>query len=164
MSMRRVLVMALLGFALLLGSTEQVGAVEFLGEICWTGAVTEDETGPITGNTLLFRLGVTQMSGSYFSFQGTRIVYPPPAGAPAGNPVFVHGGAVVFGSEVILTGHSTWDGNPNYATRSGRSFQLKLSLSDLNGTFWSEMLDFDTTARTFTVHYGAGTATFSACP
>ncbi len=162
---RRVFVAALLGLTFLLGwSMERAGAVNYLGEYCWTGTITENETGPATGNTLLFRLGVTQMDGLYFSFQGTRIVTNPPPGALPSYPVFAHGGAVIFGNEVIITGHSTYDGNPNYPTRSGRSFQLKLSLANLNGTFWSEFTDFDTTARTFTDHYAAGSATFSACP
>jgi hypothetical protein len=165
MSTRHGAVGILLGLALLLGwSREGTSAVTYLGEACWVATVTEDETGPGIGNTLLFRFGITQMGGPYYSFQGTRIITNPAQGSLPRNPVFLAGGAVVSGNEVIFDGHSTYDGNPNYATRSARSFQLKVNLSDLNGTFWSNSTDFNTTARTFTDHYNTGPATFSTCP
>jgi hypothetical protein len=138
-------------------------ASTYLGEICWLGTQTEDETGPIvpTGATLVFRLGISQTGASYFFFQGTRTQIPPVS--PSSLPVFIDGAVFIHGSEVIVSGHSTYDGAPNYATRSGRDFGLRLNTS-LNGTFWSTWQEWNTGTRTYTPRYAAGTVNYGTCP
>ena len=160
----RACAVAVIALALVLGwGGEQASAAAYLGEFCWQVTLTENETGPTTGNTLLFRLGVTQMGGQYYSVQGTRTVTNPPA-APGAAPVFLHGAGFVSGTEVIITANSTYDGTPEPAIRSGRSFQLRLNPVNFNGTLWSTFTDFDVAGRTFADHYVAGPATFTACP
>jgi hypothetical protein len=165
MGTRKVVVAAILGLSLLVGwGGAQVGASTYLGEVCLFGTQTEDEAGPIapTGTQLVFRLGVSQADASHFFFQGTRSVTPPLS--PSSLPVFIEGAVLLHGSDVIISGHSTYDGNPNYTTRSGRAFQLRVGAVDLSGTFWSTWHEFDTGARTFTARYAAGTVALGTCP
>jgi hypothetical protein len=165
MSMRQILVMVLLGFTLLLGSVERVSAVDFLGEFCWSVTLTEGTTGPTPGPTYLYRLGVTQMDGSHYTLQGNRVLTASPSPPPfAVAPGFIHAGAIVSGSAVIITGNATYDGTPDYPGRTVRSIRFQLTLPTLSGAYWDMATSFDTVGRTFTESYSAGPATFTVCP
>ncbi len=136
-------------------SISSVEASDYLGDVCWSFHKTEDDHGS-TDETYLTRIGVTHMGGSYCILQGIIEV-------PDDNRFILDGTAVIIGNEVFITMNGSQDHSPD-PWRDTDIIQMRLNLSTLNGTFWGNRLDFNTSTREFDHGYAAGTATLTTCP
>lgn len=131
-------------------------AGDYLGEFCWLFQKTEDEHGPKVEGPFLMRAGVTYMGGAYYTLQGVL-------DAPSG-PSILNGGAVIVGNEVLVTANESHDHGLTKPYRDSGIVQMRINLSNLNGSWWNVRNDFDTLTRSFNDGYAAGTVTFTTCP
>ncbi len=137
------------------GGISSAEASDYLGEFCWSLHVIEEDDGP-GDETVLMRIGITHMGGSSYSMQGTVEVSDD-------NSVVINGSVAVIGNELFISGTGS-QRHRLLPWRDAVTFQARLDPSTLNGTFWSNILTFDTRAREFDHSYSAGTATFTTCP
>ncbi len=79
------------------------------------------------------------------------------------KPMFVSGGAVVIGNEIVISGSITHERSPEKPNCSG-NLQSHLDISTLNGTWWAITDCFDNVDKEFGHDYSAGTVTLTACP
>jgi len=130
-------------------------AGDYMGEFCWSIHITERENGP-ADDTYLTRYEATYMGGSHYMLSGIVEV-------PGDNPHVSQGTAKVIGNEIYITtnGAQNHSANPWRDTGTG---QMRLNLSTLNGTFWGNILSFNTSTREFYPGYAAGEATLITCP
>lgn len=134
------------------------------GEVCWSMYVIQTEDGPATATEqgpFIARYRMTHTGGSYFILQGTITV-------PNDNPVLHFGSAVRIDNEILITMNTSQDhnsSNPSDAPwRDTGTLHIRLDATTLNGTFWQNGLDFNTSTGQFSQEYSAGTVTFTACP
>jgi hypothetical protein len=130
---------------------------DYWGEYCWLFQQTENEHGPTVSEPVLIRAGVTYMGGAYFMLQGYVTV-------PDDNPVVFNGSAVIIGNEVLITMNISQE-HLTIPYRDSGVAHVTLSLSTLNGTWWSNYMSFNTQTRAGgEPHYSAGTMTLTTCP
>ena len=142
--------------ALLAAGPPMAAAQTYLGEVCWSVLETENESGPTSKSPGVLRAGVTTIGAGYYFLQGHVTT--------ADNPFFLHATGVIVGTEIWITGSDAQDHTPTKPYRDGGVMQVRLSPSNLSGTWWDVYSSFKTTDRSLSPGYGAGTATLIACP
>jgi len=132
-------------------------AQSYIGNFCWNITVIERETGPVSPETFLARFDVMHMGGVSYALQGAVLL-------PDDNPFVVTGAAHIIGSDIYmnLTGTQAHASEP---WRDTGVMQVKLALSNLNGTFYEVSNDFNPSSPLDDPRgYAAGTVTFTSCP
>ena len=122
-------------------------AAEYLGEFCWNFTYDENATGPITPVSGISKYSVTHVGGGNYLVLGNGQI----------------GSARIAGDFVLVTANSTLE-SEDPISRQARTAQWKLNVSTLSGTIWRTMIKFDTSSRSLTLGYHAGTATLVTCP
>jgi len=148
-----ILVIALMGMICGL-SVSSAGAIEYLGEFCWSFTYNENTAGEITPVTGISKYGITNTGGGYYLLQGK--------GTDDSTAGFF-ASAVIDGNHLVITAYGTYE-NTELNNRQTRISQWKLDLVTLNGTVWRTVTRFDTTTRNLNEYYNAGTVTWVKCP
>jgi hypothetical protein len=156
-----VLIIGLVSISCLTGTAStkaEASAPDYWGEYCWLFQQSEDEHGPKVVESFLMRVGVTYIGGAYFTLQGYVTI-------PNDNPIISNGFAVIIGNEVHITMNTSQEHITTPYRDSGVA-HASLSLSTLNGTWWSNYISFNAQTRDLAneTAYSAGTMTFTGCP
>lgn len=133
----------------------QAEGSDYLGEFCWTIHKTQDDRGA-TDETYVVKIAVTRTGGANFIVQGIVELSDD-------NPFIFGGNARLVGNDFLMT----MSGSQEHSSgpwRDAGTMHIRLDSKSLNGTFWSNRLDFNTSTREFDHGYAAGTATLSNCP
>ncbi len=137
-------------------STPMAAAQTYLGEFCW--GYSEDPppgTRGIGVGVDPLPAAVTHVGGAYYLFQG-RV-----------GSLFLEATGVIVGDELWLNGSTAQDFAPGFPERSSGSWQARLNLSTLSGTFWrilSNVVILDGVHPSYTQGYITGNLEFrGAC-
>jgi len=130
-------------------------ASDYLGEFCWQAHLTQTEKGP-QDITVLMKLGISYMGGSYLTAQGSF---------PIDDPVIFGATGQVVGNEILLTFNNSQQHSDSPWRDSGVG-QLRINLSTLNGTFWNNYMSFNSATGAYNGEggYSLGTLTYVSCP
>ena len=139
--------------ALLLIVHEDVWALPFSGDICYSAHITQRETGPVN-ETFTFKLHVTPLDAT------TCVAYAL-VSVSADNPAFVSGICRIGGGLIYLNLNETQAHKDGW--RDTEIVQVKLNSATLNGAMYQIAHDFNTKTRTFDEGYASGTLTKIAC-
>lgn len=131
-------------------------AGDYMGEFCFTLQETENESGPVTTAPYTFRVGITSMGNNNYTFQGTVQVTDD-------NPAITGGTGVIIGDDIFVTMETSQQHLTNPWLDSSAA-QVHLTLSTLNGTYWTNGMTFNTQTRVTSTFYRGGTVTFTTCP
>ena len=134
-------------FIFFISIVRDVGAVEYLGEYCWNFTFNEDATGQITPVSGIGRYAITHTGETNYLLQWKGMI----------------GSAMIDGNYLIVTTSSTSE-SEQPINHQAWTAHWKLDIASMSGTIWRTVTKFDTTNRTITHGYQAGTATFVACP
>ena len=153
-TMRKIfMIVALVGMLCGL-NVSTVWAVEYLGEFCWKITTNEDTAGAITPSSVIGKFAVTQTGDNYYLLQGKT---------NARNPTYFIGSGIIAGNNLIITMNNTYE-TADPVKRETRIANWTLDLGTLSGTNWRTTTRFDTTTRTISQIYNAGSVEFVTCP
>lgn len=135
---------------LIVAGLSKAHASDYLGEFCWDLNVGGQ-------NEAKFKLAVTDMGGGHYIVNGTNTF-----SASNDNAVHaVHGNAEIVGNEVMLTLNSS-DGDSVGTSIS--TFNIRLNMPSLNGTFRSINQDYSSGTRVFEpLDHTEGAVTITSC-
>lgn len=132
-------------------------AQSYMGKFCWNVTVTERWPGPWTPKTILASFDVMHMGGVSYALQGAVLL-------PDDNPFVLTGAAHIIGGHIYMNLMTTQT-HASEPWRDTGVMQVKLALSNLNGTFYEVSNAFNPSSPfDDPLGYAAGTLTFTSCP
>lgn len=122
------------------------------GDVCWSMVWTEDEHGAESDRTpFLLKVRFQYTGGTHYLLQGFS------------EPVIFGGSAEVIGNTMYGVIHMA-DEHPTKPYRESGVLYMRLDANSLSGTWWANLMSFNTQSRTTELDYHAGTLTRTECP